>query len=191
MYDSNTRTIRNTCTAFGFSACVLLRNYCRFDEAIDAFAVSLPSGGSAPGTSRPLPPDADPRPAGAAEAAAAGYRAAQQRSFHLDPFVVRENDTSATAIDEWTGERVVAQARLQIRPPVEPAHHLFVYLFKQQTQTCQKFRYSFMTLLLQRISNADTHTHCDISPSKAMCADDRRGIPLLFSKVVGAFGNTS
>lgn len=92
------------------------RNAVRFDEEVAAFAISLPSGGSAPGTSRPLPAKSEGRPTDAAQVAAAGYRAAQQRSFHVDPMVVRLNDTSAVAIDEWTGERLAPQVTAEMRP---------------------------------------------------------------------------
>lgn len=49
-------------------------------------------------------------------AAAAAHRAAAARSFHLAPEVVRSNDTSALAIDEWTGEPLAPQARAQAVP---------------------------------------------------------------------------
>ena len=51
-------------------------------------------------------------------AAAAAHRAAAARSFHLAPEVVRANDTSAAAIDEWTGEPLAPQARPR---PTQPA----------------------------------------------------------------------
>ncbi len=75
----------------------------RFDEGVAALAVSLPAGGAVAGEQRPLE-GAAASPAAAPSAAAAGGRApaAGRREFYLHPAVVRRNDTSAAAIDEWT-----------------------------------------------------------------------------------------
>jgi len=148
------------------------RNAVRFDEAVDAFEITLPSGGNTPGTFRPLsdssaagaqqpveqpqqqqpstdhvsftsptaalasaalsdvtaassdvtaassptPPLVAPGSTPAETAAAAAHRAAAARSFYVDPVVMRANDTSAAAIDEWTGERLAPQAAEGVRP---------------------------------------------------------------------------